>query len=123
MLIVTNRTFPNEEVDSTFLLSIVISMYFCVSILQKRTDFKTCINLYIQQKHKTLSKNLQHIDRVEIIVLDNQGAVHIPESGQISPGLEDDVDREDQADREDENKVKEIEKKKCVFPRDNIEQK
>ena len=51
---------------------------------------------------------MQHIDRVEIIVLDNQGAVHIPESGQVPPGLEDDVDREDQADREDENRVKEI---------------
>ena len=53
-------------------------------------------------------KNLQYIERVEIIVLDNQGAVHIPESGQISPGLEYDVDREDQADQEDKNKVKEI---------------
>ena len=53
-------------------------------------------------------KNLQYIERVEIIVLDNQGAVHIPESGQISPGLKDNVDREDQADQEDENKVKEI---------------
>ena len=68
-------------------------------------------------------KNLQHIDRVEIIVLDYQGAVHIPESGQILPGLKDDVDREDQADQENENKIEEIEKKKCVLPRDDVKQK
>ena len=68
-------------------------------------------------------KNLQHIERVEIIVLDYQGAVHIPESGQIPPGLEDDVDREDQADQENENKIEEIEKKKCVLPRDDVKQK
>ena len=71
-----------------------------------------------------MRRELRQSDSIEIIILNNYRSIVIPECGQISPGLQNDVDREDEAEQNIcDQQLSEVPHQLWAFPGKHVEEK